>query len=198
MAARPLNATAASLLGFLHDGPRTGWELVATAEMVIGPFWSLTRSQVYRELASMAESGFVVAGDPGPRDRRPYEITDAGREEFAAWASQEPGEEAIRFPLLLLISLGRHIEPGGLAPAVHHHRRLHAERLARLEQSVAAAEVGADSDPFALATMRFGLGYERTVVAWFDDLPPEIRGEEAFPPVPEPAGVGGRGDGNVA
>jgi hypothetical protein len=24
---RPLNATAASLLGFLHDEPKTGWDL---------------------------------------------------------------------------------------------------------------------------------------------------------------------------
>ena len=32
---RPLNATAAALLGFLHDGPLTGYELAATAQRVI-------------------------------------------------------------------------------------------------------------------------------------------------------------------
>lgn len=40
-----INSTAASLLGFLHDGPRTGWELVAAAQHVIGPFWSLTAAR---------------------------------------------------------------------------------------------------------------------------------------------------------
>lgn len=191
MAPPDLNATAASLLGFLHDGARTGWELVATAEAAIGPFWSLTRSQVYRELARMAEAGYVVAGEPGPRDRRPYEITDSGRTAFLAWASREPGEEVIRFPLLLLVALGRHMPAGQLVPAVRHHRTLHAARLARLERMAAAAEQAGGSDPFALATVRFGLGYERAAVAWFDELPEEIRGTEPWPDVPV-------GDGAVA
>src|SRR6266699_2831959 len=82
MPERPLNATAASLLGFLHQGPLTGWDLVQTAEREIGDFWSLTRSQVYRELAAMAEAGRVEAGERGPRDRRPYGLTEAGGPAF--------------------------------------------------------------------------------------------------------------------
>ena len=45
----------------------------------IGNFWTLTQSQVYRELARMTEDGLVTVGVPGPRDRKPYTITDAGR-----------------------------------------------------------------------------------------------------------------------
>ena len=41
-----VNPTAASLLGFLHDGPMSGWDLVNRAQERIGEFWSLTRSQV--------------------------------------------------------------------------------------------------------------------------------------------------------
>ena len=85
MTARPLNATAASLLGFLHEGPKTGWDLVATAQDRIGKFWSLTTSQVYRELAAMETAGLIVAGEKGPRDRKPYSLTDAGRRAFADW-----------------------------------------------------------------------------------------------------------------
>ncbi len=82
MPPRPLNATAGSLLGFLHEGPMTGYDLVAVARNRIGDFWSLTQSQVYRELAAMAEDGLVAAGQRGRRDRRPYELTDAGRAAF--------------------------------------------------------------------------------------------------------------------
>ena len=60
MAERRLNATAASLLGFLHERPMSGYELAATAAAVIGDFWTLTQSQVYRELASMADDGLVM------------------------------------------------------------------------------------------------------------------------------------------
>ncbi len=59
MAARPLNPTAASLLGLLHERPMTGWDLVTVPEQRIGNFWTLTRSQVYRELAAMATAGLV-------------------------------------------------------------------------------------------------------------------------------------------
>jgi DNA-binding PadR family transcriptional regulator len=44
---------------------------VATAQAVIGEFWSLTRCQVYRELAAMAQDGLIDAGEPGRRDRKP-------------------------------------------------------------------------------------------------------------------------------
>jgi DNA-binding PadR family transcriptional regulator len=172
MPGRPLNATAASLLGFLHHGPMTGWDLVATAQALIGDFWSLTQSQVYRELAAMAAAGLVEAGERGPRDRQPYAITEAGRAAFAEWVDRAPGPETIRFPLLLTIGFGRHLPPGRLARFVAEHRAAHAERLARYQRQRAA--VGAD--PYATATLDFGLAYERAVLAWFDQLPPTIGG----------------------
>lgn len=176
---RRLNATAASLLGFLHWGPLSGWDLAVTAEQVIGDFWSLTRSQVYRELAWMAEAGLVARGERGSRERQPYALTDAGRTAFAAWAEREPGPETIRFPLLLSISFGRHIPPDRLVAFVRSHRAVHAQRLAAYEgQQSAVGNEG--SDPYREATLAFGIAYERAVVEWFDALPPEITGPDAM------------------
>jgi len=175
---RPLNATAASLLGFLHERPMTGWDLVATAQTLIGAFWSLTQSQVYRELAAMADAGLVQAGERGPRDRQPYTITDAGRAAFAAWVDREPGPETIRYPLLLTIGFGRHLPPERLAAFVRDHRAEHARRLARYEQlHEAGRAAGSQPDPYARATLEFGLAYERAVLAWFDQLPPAVGGD---------------------
>ena len=173
---RRLNATAASLLGFLHWGPMSGWDLAATAEHVIGDFWSLTRSQVYRELAWMADAGLVERGEQGPRERQPYALTDAGRAAFDGWASEEPGLETIRFPLLLKISFGRHLPPERLAAFARSHRAIHAQRLAVYEAHLGEAEAE-ERDPYREATLAFGLAYERAVLAWFDALPAEISGE---------------------
>lgn len=96
MPGHSLNATAASLLGSLHEGPMTGWDLVAVAQQRIGNFWTLTQSQVYRELAAMAKSGLVEAGEPRPRDRKPFTITSRGRAAFREWIDREPGLEHIR------------------------------------------------------------------------------------------------------
>ena len=168
---KALNATAASLLGFLHEGPMTGWDIVATAQERIGDFWSLTQSQVYRELANMAEGGLVTAGERGTRDRRPYTITDAGRAEFNKWVERMPGDESIRFPLLLTIVFGRHLPSTRLATMLEHHRLLHSERLRGY--LLQRAEVVATGDPFAAITLEFGITYEQAVLQWFDGLPPQ-------------------------
>ena len=175
-----VNATAASLLGFLHDGPLTGWDLVARAEQTIGPFWSLTKSQVYRELALMAEHALVTPGATGRRDARPYTITDAGRAAFAEWAARGPGEGTIRLPLLLFVTLGRHLRPGLLRDVLAEQR---AHQAALLKQYLAArqafdaAEDPAEdlaTDPHLLATLEYGITVARATLRWIDHLPPEI------------------------
>jgi len=174
---RPLNATAASLLGFLHEGPMSGYELATTAQGVIGDFWSLTQSQVYRELAWMSEAGLVAAGERGARERRPYALTDAGRRAFAEWADRPPGPETIRHPLLLAVSFGRHIPPDRLASFLRQHQAAHAERLRTYEGQARDMEAAPPEhrDPFRAATLSFGLAYERAVQDWFDALPAEVR-----------------------
>ena len=170
--ARPLNATAASLLGFLHSGPASGWDLLRVARLTIGRFWSITPSQVYRELAAMAAAGLVTAGANGARDRRPYELTDLGRQRFAEWIRQLPGDEQIRYPLLLTISFGRHLPPDLLAQFLVEHRTRHAARLA---EYAAALEDPGDIDPYIRATIEFGANYERAVLTWLDDAGLRLR-----------------------
>lgn len=169
-----INATAASLLGFLHDGPMTGWDLVSRAEQTIGPFWSLTKSQVYRELAFMAEHGLVRPGETGRRDAKPYTITDAGRAAFADWASRGPGEGTIRLPLLLFVTLGRHLQPGLLSSVLAEQR---AQQAALLKQYLGLRQMLGemdDVDPHLAATLEYGITVARATVRWIDRLPPEI------------------------
>jgi DNA-binding PadR family transcriptional regulator len=175
-----LNATAASLLGFLHDGPRTGWDLVVTAQQVIGEFWSLTQSQVYRELSTMAYAGLVTAGEPGRRDRKPYTLTNSGRAAFDEWIRTEPGAENIRFPLLLTLAFGRHLDPEQLAGFLTEHRTRHARKLADYQHERALADAAREpADPYAEATLSFGLIYEQAVLDWFDQLPAALTSPSA-------------------
>jgi len=167
---RELNATAASLLGLLHDGPMTGWDLVASAQQRIGNFWTLTQSQVYRELTRMTVAGLVRVGKPGPRDRKPYTITAAGRRAFAEWINGDPAREQIRFPLLLTILFADHLTPDRLAQIIQAQRGEHATRLAgyRADQKRLADVPG---ESHRLATLRFGIHHEQAALAWFDELP---------------------------
>ena len=162
-----LNSTAASLLGFLHDGPMSGWELASAVEATIGNFWNVTRSQVYRELRTLAELRLVKPGDRGPRGRQRFTITPAGRKAFAAWIAREPGQELIRFPLLLTLFFADHLDGEQVAGFIETHRRGHQERLARYRSMLE----GSDPDSPRVQTLRFGIAYQETLLRWLDSLP---------------------------
>lgn len=166
-----LNATAAALLGLLLNGPMTGWELMAAAQERIGQFWTLTQSQVYRELAGMAERGLLSAGPTGPRERKPYQVTPPGRAAFAEWLAGDPGEDQIRIPLLLTIAFAGHLPEERLAQIVAERRAVHEERLARYRAARETLDELGERASARRATLEFGLRHEQAVLDWFDVLP---------------------------
>jgi DNA-binding PadR family transcriptional regulator len=166
-----LNATAASLLGFLHHQPRSGWELVQAVEDTVGNFWNVTRSQVYRELRTLEKEGLVEAGETGARDRRPYGITPAGREAFARWIAREPGPDLVRSPLLLTVFFAEYLDPALLRRFLTLHRVQHEQQLARYEQ-IYDVLGGVEGEEHSLMALRYGIEHERAVLRWMDWLPP--------------------------
>lgn len=174
-----LNPTAASILGFLQQGPMTGWDLAQVVDGSIGQFWNVTRSQIYRELKTLDENGLVDMGETGPRERRPYSTTDAGREAFGRWIAREPAPEIIRFPLLLTVFFGAHLEGRHLDRFLRIHRLRHEQRLELYRSMLDGLTAGS---AFAVHTLRFGLLYEEAVLRWFDSLPSFAAGPTATRP----------------
>jgi DNA-binding PadR family transcriptional regulator len=146
----------------------SGWELFAAFEGTIGQFWSITRSQIYREIQSLATAGMLDIGASGARERRTCTITVRGRERFAAWIAAMPGDELIRFPLLLTTFFGDAVPPQTLRAICTEHRARHAAQLAAYEAQYPHA---AAHEPFPAQALAFGIAYERTVLAWIDGLP---------------------------
>jgi hypothetical protein len=105
--------------------------------------------------------------------------------------------------LLLTIEFGRHLPAGRLAGFVHHHRAAHARKLAEYEHLHRAALESGHRDPYAIATLDFGIAHERAALDWFEQLPPEIRGPGAWAESPTGAAPnspspGERAEGNSA
>ena len=168
--AERLNATAGALLGLLRADPLSGYDLIAQANEIIGGFWTITRSQVYRELADLADRGLVERGVPGPRDRQPFGITERGRAAFRAWVNTPPEPENLRIPLLLRLTFADEIDPAGLRQTLSDHRDVHASRLdeyRNLDRDLDAGGVPADQR----VTIAYGIAYEAAVLQWFDHLP---------------------------
>lgn len=180
--AEVVNATAAALLGLLRDRPESGYALARRAHAELGDYWTVTRSQVYRELAALADRGLVTVQEAGPRARREHALTDAGRAAFLAWLQSDGDADVVRIPLLLRLAFADALPPERLRTLVAGQRRVHAERLAHyreLERAARALGAG-DRD---LVTLRFGLHYEQAALAWFDQdvaalLDPQGRGHD--------------------
>ena len=103
-----------------------------------------------------------------------------GARRSRAWVVLPPGGETIRHPLLLTLSFGRHVPPDRLAAFLRRHRDAHVERLRayELEEREARSRRRCRRIRFRLATLAFGITYERATLAWFDALPDSLTGAE--------------------
>jgi DNA-binding PadR family transcriptional regulator len=167
MSARPtpVNATAAAILGLLHAGAMTGGELVVAAGDRFGGFFSVTRSQVYRELPALAEAGLLRLGKLGARASQQYRITAAGKRSFKAWLAGPGGVDAVRSPLVLRLLYAEKLSEDERARLVTTSRVAYADRLK------AAQEAYEVDDPYARAVADFTIAHLEAMLTLLDAIP---------------------------
>lgn len=154
-----INATSAAMLGLLHAGPATGGELVASAEATFGAFFSVTRSQVYRELPVLAEAGLVRPGKQGPRSSQQYVISAAGKKAFKQWVNEEAGPDHIRSTLLLRVI------NSATVTAKQRSELIETARSRYKAEAAAARETSKETDdPIDKAIAEFGHAYARAAL----------------------------------
>ena len=170
MSDKPLNATAAALLGLLHDGAMTGGQLMAAADARLGPFWTTTRSQVYRELPLLADAGYVRSGKPGPRSSQPYSITAAGKRAFTRWLGDPAGRDQLRNPLLLRAAFGELHTEKQLEELYESQREEREAKLEELKLQIKEAKKQ-EASAFHLSTLEFALTYQKAVLRWLTSAP---------------------------
>lgn len=163
-----INPTAASVLGFLSIGPMTGWSMNELAQVSVNHFWSMSKSQIYRELASLTELGLVEAEAAGPRNTKRYWLTPDGRTRLHAWLTDPPADSTTRIPFLVKLFFADQLTDEERDDLVAHARARHEQNLATLENVIELAE---QLSPHAAATARYGVAVERAILEWFDEAP---------------------------
>ena len=113
-----LPVTSYALLGLLTFGDElTGYELKQRADNTLRFYWTApAMSQVYTELARLAEEELVVAvTDADSRRTTRYRITPKGRRELRAWMEDTPaGFPVLKHPVALRLLIGHVLEPQGV------------------------------------------------------------------------------------
>ncbi len=124
-------ALSHAILATLLSGPVSGYKLTKRFNAAIGYFWQATHQQIYRELASLEEHGYVerVPSTMSSTEKL-YALTTEGRNAFSEWIMQPSEPGVLREDLLLKVRAGSLVPSEVLLTELRRRRALHAERLA--------------------------------------------------------------------
>jgi DNA-binding PadR family transcriptional regulator len=176
-----LTPTSYLVLGLLATmGPATSYDLKRAVSRSIGEFWTFPHSQLYAEPARLAAAGLLEERrEEGGRRRRLWTVSAAGREALESWlAEPSAAVTEIRDLGLLKLFFGSQTSPEQVRALAEANAEFHRRRTAEyeaLDVRLAARAV----DPYQRATLELGLRYERTAVAFWEEM--ATRGPEAPP-----------------
>jgi PadR family transcriptional regulator, regulatory protein AphA len=92
-----------ALLGLLADRQASGYDLMKIFETSLGNVWPATQSQVYGELGKLTDAGLLDVAAQGPRGRKEYALTEAGRAELRHWMTETKPTRVTRNDMLLRV-----------------------------------------------------------------------------------------------
>lgn len=159
-----------ALLGLLAEEPASGYELTRKFQQVLQRYaWHAQNSQVYPELNQLSRDGLAEVIEEGPRGRRTYAITDAGREELRQWMRNPPDVYLVRNEFVLRLFLLSALEPTEARAALLHLTAENDAALAALREQVDKFDVTADPGtppPLGRLVAEFGLRSYQTLREW--------------------------------
>jgi PadR family transcriptional regulator AphA len=130
-----------ALLGLLADEPGSGYDLLKRFQTAMANVWSATQSQLYGELGKLEKASLIKVMEEGPRGRREYKITEAGREELRSWLLTPPPLPARNETLLKVYFLGS-VAPEQAQDYMRQLREAATRRTAHLTDLEASIDWG--------------------------------------------------------
>ncbi len=99
-----------ALLALLEQGPMYGYQLRVEFEQRTGSTWPLNVGQVYTTLTRLERDGLVEGSGADDEGHVVYRVTEAGRDEVAAWfttpvARTQPPRDELAIKLALAVTV---------------------------------------------------------------------------------------------
>lgn len=166
-----------AMLGLIAemDGA-SGYDLLRIFEISLANVWPARQSQLYGELGKLTEAGLIEVAEEGPRGRKEYRVTEAGREEIHRWVVDVPINRNRRDDALLRVFFLGLVEP----EEAEGYLRRHMEGVGEELDGLAALEEKVDWDQDDLSVYgRLVLEYGKRFAAmrrdWFEWALQEIK-----------------------
>ncbi|MCV7015639.1 PadR family transcriptional regulator [Mycolicibacterium madagascariense] len=165
-------------LGLLAQHPGSGYDLLRRFEQSMANVWPATQSQLYGELNKLAADGLIEVTDVGPRGRKEYQVTAAGRTELVRWMTHPGDDPPHRSASLLRVFLLGEIPPEKARQhlvGVAAHAESELARLTELRDSLtpwgdsAAEFFGGAALDYGLRIAQMEGDWARSLVSAFDE-----------------------------
>ena len=154
-------------LGLLAQEPGSGYDLLKQFEKSMANVWPATQSQLYGELNKLADAGLIEVSDIGPRGRKEYRITEAGRAELRRWVANPEDDPPFRSPGLLRVFLLGEVPPEQAREhtvAMAEYADGEVNRLEELRDSIDWTE--GDGLFYGRAALEYGLRMNSMEAEW--------------------------------
>ena len=137
-------------LGLLAQQPGSGYDLLKRFENSMANVWPATQSQLYGELNKLADAGLIEVTDIGPRGRKEYRVTKAGREDLLRWMTAADDDPPFRSAGLLRVFLLGEMPPDLARAHVVAARRARRRRAQPGISTSAIASTGTTATPTSM------------------------------------------------
>ena len=162
-------------LGLLAQEPGSGYDLLKHFEKSMANVWPATQSQLYGELNKLADAGLIEVSDIGPRGRKEYRVTDAGRAELRDWVRNAQDDPPFRSAGLLRVFLLGEVtseQAREQVLAMADHAEGEVKRLEGLRASIDWTDD--EGSFYGLAALEYGLRMNAMQADWANWLVKEI------------------------
>src|SRR5690348_14362416 len=162
-----------ALLALLEQQPMYGYQLRVEFEQRTGTTWPLNVGQVYTTLTRLERDGLASAEGEDAEGHVIYQITDAGRDEVAAWfttpvARTQPPRDELAIKLALAVTV-----PGVDVAAVIQQQRS-ATMTALQDYTRLKREAGEDDLAWSLVLDSLVFAAEAEI-RWLDHCEARVR-----------------------
>lgn len=164
------------ILGLLMLWPQSLYELTKSFGAGASLFYSASTGSIKRALDRLVADELIVGASwTGPRGKRVYTITEAGRDEFRRWML-EPlrggGTETAILARTYFLGLLSKADRCNVAENIRARIRQDLSRLEDLAEQLPSATVPEGLEGVAkyqLATLQYGLSSGRTALSWAEE-----------------------------
>ena len=144
----------------------SGYELAKRFEASVGSTWSAGHSQIYPELNRLADEGLVEAGEPGPRGRKTYAITGAGRDAVQGWLADTEPDRTVRDEAALRTYFLWLMEPAAARAHVAGELTAARDTLEALRGTAAAPRPATPAERSQRIALEAGLRWAQARAEW--------------------------------